>query len=961
MSLATTTGGGWGMVGALQAEMCVVCGDVDASVKSVQHGDLSDLLCTRCTCPVCGLPLRRFGLSVSRTARLVVCSCESERANTSSRRSRPHSRASSLATSRAQSPSVYSFDMTDARTPRLTNLSYAPQYSTSTTELANTEPLSKQHPLRKSGQQLNASDSESHAQEIAPPQVAVSSAPPIHNDFAEHDDDELVNQGYNWYGHQAARRRTPSPSTLHRLNSRGRSPLSWSSATLRVLQTSDELPEQMTQALTTQGALMERMLQAVEALQAQQQEHQQRKQEGKSQMLVDAVNDSDSDAEQSMLLTNQLLDLVAEHKQLLLHQQQLHDSLQVLSESAMVLDDDHDDHGSPSTSHLFDQTVPTTSAVGDTVPPHHDPPHVQSLADQEHIRELQRALDESTTTLLQITAEAKAHQQEQEQLRAELKDLTVALSVANGKLQRERADHDATIAQLEASFALEKANWQVDMKQAESAQTSALASATRKALDELTDVKLQLSCVQGELEEHTRAAKLAREEAKQAQSELDRITLATKDVKSKAEKETEHVAQQHVALLEAVQQLERQRKQQEALKKSEIQQYETECAAIRDDLQRLRDELMQVTHELGQSRAQVSASRAAVEKANADTRLALEGVKEAQQEFDVAQAALFEMQEQVQQQRQSSEALKLEVAAILAAREDAKKETKRLEAQRKDAEDKLKAAQEALSGVEEQRKREEYQIQQDRAQREADHRLKTLELQRRQQQQLKINRKNQAVKAPNKTFRIQRHSKKTTDFGFEVEGGHDIDGLPCHVSKISEHSAAADAGIQVGDFIVSINGQPYAKAIQSKTIAALRTAGRTGQLSVSVHRDYTGTLLKASQLAILAGASDDSGATTHNRRLGRSKSMDEGTLAPAVDAFLSSSLGEAGQQLDAPATTPEPREGVTTPVSLRQQPRISIKTAGRAVIATRRLSKSMASAGLVTKPSSRQQPPTTQS
>jgi C-terminal processing protease CtpA/Prc len=43
--------------------------------------------------------------------------------------------------------------------------------------------------------------------------------------------------------------------------------------------------------------------------------------------------------------------------------------------------------------------------------------------------------------------------------------------------------------------------------------------------------------------------------------------------------------------------------------------------------------------------------------------------------------------------------------------------------------------------------------------------------------------------------------------GFEIEGGDDVDGLQPHVSSVEEYSSAANGGLQVGDFILGINGQ----------------------------------------------------------------------------------------------------------------------------------------------------------
>lgn len=66
----------------------------------------------------------------------------------------------------------------------------------------------------------------------------------------------------------------------------------------------------------------------------------------------------------------------------------------------------------------------------------------------------------------------------------------------------------------------------------------------------------------------------------------------------------------------------------------------------------------------------------------------------------------------------------------------------------------------------------------------------------------------------NKTIVIRRLSKSGNgDFGFSLEGGYDIDGLQPHVSKIDEFGPAAQSGLHVGDFIVSINAQVYVNIV----------------------------------------------------------------------------------------------------------------------------------------------------
>jgi hypothetical protein len=147
---------------------------------------------------------------------------------------------------------------------------------------------------------------------------------------------------------------------------------------------------------------------------------------------------------------------------------------------------------------------------------------------------------------------------------------------------------------------------------------------------------------------------------------------------------------------------------------------------------------------------------------------------------------------------------------------------------------------------------------------------------------------------PNKTLRLKRirvgPSDKNAGFGFTIAGGDDIDGLQPHVETVDPFGAAAEAGLQLGDFIISINGQvraqcpctrarasvfaedthtsahmcseahsallppfsplqSYAHAILQKVKAAIRQAEKTGQMALSVFRDFGGQVAKGGSVA----------------------------------------------------------------------------------------------------------------
>lgn len=77
-----------------------------------------------------------------------------------------------------------------------------------------------------------------------------------------------------------------------------------------------------------------------------------------------------------------------------------------------------------------------------------------------------------------------------------------------------------------------------------------------------------------------------------------------------------------------------------------------------------------------------------------------------------------------------------------------------------------------------------------------------------------------------------------TGFGFAIVGGEDVDGMQPHVDSVDPFGAAAAAGLHVGDFILSVNGQSYKHAAHSKVRGAIKAAETMGQLSISVYRDF---------------------------------------------------------------------------------------------------------------------------
>ena len=209
--------------------------------------------------------------------------------------------------------------------------------------------------------------------------------------------------------------------------------------------------------------------------------------------------------------------------------------------------------------------------------------------------------------------------------------------------------------------------------------------------------------------------------------------------------------------------------------------------------------------------------------------------------------------------------------AVKAQKEAEEEGKRRAEAERRAAEAetaRLRAEAQRLASEAEKKRRAEEEEERRRAAEaaEAEHRARN-EAQRQLEALIADNRGDVAVRTPNQTVRVARVGKvnrpDTLAFGFDIEGGDDVDGLQPHISRIEQFSEAADAGLQVGDFIVNINGQSYAHATINKIVAALRTASRTGKLSLSIHRDYKGQRLgrlAALQQAVAGRTADDADA-----------------------------------------------------------------------------------------------------
>lgn len=75
-------------------------------------------------------------------------------------------------------------------------------------------------------------------------------------------------------------------------------------------------------------------------------------------------------------------------------------------------------------------------------------------------------------------------------------------------------------------------------------------------------------------------------------------------------------------------------------------------------------------------------------------------------------------------------------------------------------------------------------------------------------------------------------------FGFTIAGGDDVDGLQPHIDVIDPYGPAAAAGLQVGDMVISVNGQSYKHAGYNKVRSAIKAAEASGQVSLSMYRDF---------------------------------------------------------------------------------------------------------------------------
>lgn len=188
-------------------------------------------------------------------------------------------------------------------------------------------------------------------------------------------------------------------------------------------------------------------------------------------------------------------------------------------------------------------------------------------------------------------------------------------------------------------------------------------------------------------------------------------------------------------------------------------------------------------------------------------------------------------------------------------------------------------------------------------------------------------------------------------FGFTITGGDDVDGNQPWVDTIDPYGAAAESGLQIGDHIISINGQSYKHALQGKVRSALRAAEKAGQVALAVWRDF-GTHVTPDAVHAIKSLSEvprRSGASMVERR----RASDSRFAAAAAAAIATRRMRVMAQRSKLGLRPPGSAGGSRSPGPLRS-PSLSKRSPG----GTRRSSASSSGGGAKRSPLPSRKPDT---
>ena len=459
-------------------------------------------------------------------------------------------------------------------------------------------------------------------------------------------------------------------------------------------------------------------------------------------------------------------------------------------------------------------------------------PHRTLLSSPSHLHSQQPTSPQTEELRSELARLREAHERQLEEARRQRANDERRVSTT---LQRAlNSESEAARRQEEAQMALQRADYQ-QQRAAAQAELAALRAESNRILAER---EARLSAVQEEV----------RQAEAKAQAAVTRARAqAAREEEMRAAAQRGAQAQVDAAKAEA----RRLVAEAEALRNEARREAERLRKAAGEERRQAQQQAMEVRREaelaVATAEAQAKAVQQQARQAEARCEEALAQVADAQRrvqqrELDIArqEQLLQEMRTELERTHKATARREEEERSALAAK--ALKEAAEAETAR------LRAEAQRLADDAEQKRRDEEEEERRRAAEavEAERRARA-EAQRQLDALIAANRSDEAVRTPNQTVRVARVGKvnrpDTLAFGFDIEGGDDADGLQPHISRIEQFSEAADAGLQVGDFIVNINGQSYAHATINKIVAALRTASRTGKLSLSIHRDYKGQRL----------------------------------------------------------------------------------------------------------------------
>eukprot|EP00045_Choanoeca_perplexa_P011342 m.119766 g.119766 ORF g.119766 m.119766 type:complete len:922 (-) comp15599_c0_seq6:70-2835(-) len=467
--------------------------------------------------------------------------------------------------------------------------------------------------------------------------------------------------------------------------------------------------------------------------------------------------------------------------------------------------------------------------------------------------ELQHVRATSSSQEAALRAELLSYQEQAQQLSLQLareqqrqKDQETSLSLSQeghaAQLTRLREAHEAEVADL--TRRLDQMGQRVDTL------TNQLTQQQEATTEQSSSLQQQLSVVQRELAD-TKTALYEEQQARKrdAHERHERQELEAEKARLQAE-------QQLVVALQAAEQAEtalasvqadvlatqaeadrlRQQAEDESVRKAA---FEAELLAAQEELARARQAEAEEQVRIAAAEARVRETEANALQLQSDMEVVQAQLAAAQVEIERGRQAALDRQQHEELAALAMAAKEAEELAKLQAEEERRKaleETERLAAKARDME-------EQMAREEHERKLKQQQEEAARREREAQEAVRKKTQMSRNLKNKALRQANQQIKLTRSRARLKKGGSATGSFGFEIEGGDDVDGLQPHVSSVEEYSAAANGGLQVGDFILGINGQDMTHKNWSQIMSTIKQCGLRGHLDLKLHRDYSGEVL----------------------------------------------------------------------------------------------------------------------